>query len=69
MTVDDFAATVGLDDGPIADAYQVFHEELTAPRKTLAHRAADLAEGLRRLNLNEDVVLAAVQALAIERRR
>jgi hypothetical protein len=69
LTVDEFSAATGLDGDQLAEAFEVFREELTAPRKTLAGRTADLAEGLRRLNLDEDVVYAAVTTLAMERRR
>ncbi|WP_280246152.1 hypothetical protein [Nocardia abscessus] len=69
MTSDEFAATLGLDGQLAADAYEVFRDELRAPQKTLAARCADLAEGLRRLDLTEEIVYDAVQTLAMERRR
>ncbi|WP_280473310.1 hypothetical protein [Nocardia asiatica] len=69
MTREEFAATLGLDGQLAADAFEVFRDELRAPRKTLAARCADLAEGLRRLDLTEEVVYSAVQTLAEVRRR
>jgi hypothetical protein len=69
VTRDEFAATLGLDGQIAADAYEVFRGELRAPQKTLAARCADLAEGLRQLDLTEEVVYDAVQTLARERRR
>lgn len=69
MNIDEFNATVGLDGDRLPDAYEIFREELTVPRKTLAHRSADLAGGLRRLGLDEEAVYAAVLTLARERRR
>lgn len=69
MTREEFAAAFGLDGELAAAAYGMFRDELDEPRKTLAARCADLAEGLRRLDLTEDVVYDAVQALAMGRRR
>lgn len=64
-----FALQAGIDDDLAEAAFEIFEHEMTAPRKTLAHRAGDLAEALRRLGVDEQAVHAAVCALATERRR
>lgn len=69
MTIDEFAAATGLDHPLLGPAYQVFREELDVPRKTRAARCADLAVGLRRLGVPEDIVYVAVSELAKESRR
>lgn len=69
MTVDEFAATVGLSGALLEPAYERFSEEVGAPRKTRAARCADLAAGLRRLGVAEDIVHTAVHELAKGSRR
>lgn len=69
ILIDDFAHALSLDEDMIGDAYEIFCEEVRAPSKTLAARAADLAEGLRQIGLDEQAVAAAVQQLAMERGR
>lgn len=69
MSLDEFAAAVGVDDEHRDAAYQMFCAELTAPRKTLAHRSADLADGLRLIGVDETTTYTAVHVLAQERRR
>jgi hypothetical protein len=69
VTLDEFSAAIGFDGDQLPTAFEVFQEESTAPRKTLAARTADLAAGLRLCGLDEDAVAAAVTALAMERRR
>ncbi|WP_306365435.1 hypothetical protein [Nocardia sp. CC227C] len=63
MTMDEFADVTGIED---PNAFEVFAEELAA-RKTLASQTADLADGLRRIGIEEDGVLQAVTLLARER--
>jgi hypothetical protein len=69
VTLKEFSAAIGFDGEELTAAFEVFQEELTAPRKTLAARTADLAAGLRLCGLDEDVVATAVTTLAMERRR
>lgn len=69
MDVTEFALQIGIDTDQATDAFALFEEELNTPRKTLAARAADLAAGLRRLDIDEAAVHVAVCALAAERRR
>lgn len=69
MTREEFAAMFGLDGEVAAAAYGMFRDELDERQKTRAARCADLADGLRRLALTEDVVFDAVRALSMELRR
>lgn len=69
MTVEEFATTVGLDPALAGPAFEVFAQELAAPRKTRASRCADLAEGLRRVGVAEDRVYFAVGEMVRELRR
>ncbi|MGW4718883.1 hypothetical protein [Nocardia sp. NPDC004260] len=69
MTVEEFASATGLTDRVLVEGFEAFGEELSAPRKTLAARSADLAQALRQVGADEDAVYAAVCLLAKVRRR
>lgn len=69
MTIEEFATTLGLTPTLAAPAYEVFQEELAVPRKTRAARCADLAAGLRRLDVPEDIVYLTVGEMVRQSRR
>lgn len=69
MTREEFAAAVGLDGELLDPAHEMFCDELAIPRKTRAARCADLAAGLRRLGVPEEIVYTAAHELAKEHRR
>lgn len=69
MTIEEFQAALDVHGDTLDEAYEVFREQLTVYPKSLAARAADLAEELRRIGLEEMAVAAAVEVLAMERRR
>jgi len=67
--MEEFAETLDLQQPQLTQAFDVFREELTARRKTLAHRTADLALGLQRAGLDHAEIVEAVRLLAQERRQ